>query len=334
MGFWQGFNEGLTQVMADKTRKRELEEEREFRRQEIAEQRAYDRESAFWRANQERITASIPLLVERRSREQQEAQKRQVFGTFFETRMSDKEVPSDVKTAFTNLALTDTAYAESLIEAVKDVEGKTGRRLTGNELIKFSNLLEQTKPEGLSIEEWAKQAATMTVTSGSRIDYDETLSRLLSGEVSPEEVMQIQMDLMTPTGASLGIVPDFNTPAVVGPDPQRLQQEKALVLDEMKRKFQDELEAVQGVMAEFEEAGVEVPEDVSDYYKSLERVNLSEDKESAIFNFYAPTFIPMFAERYPNLKYAYPEYFTEEAEGPAPAPVITYEYVNGELVQR
>lgn len=79
MGFWQGINEGLSEVMAQKERQRELEarqkeseQEREFRRQEVAAARTFEREQFMTQLAESRRD----VLFEERlriSQQQQEA---------------------------------------------------------------------------------------------------------------------------------------------------------------------------------------------------------------------------------------------------------------------
>lgn len=71
MGFWQGLNQGLTEISADKARKRELEArqqeaeaEREFRRQESAADRAARREEFQLNWQQSQKAPLLALLQE------------------------------------------------------------------------------------------------------------------------------------------------------------------------------------------------------------------------------------------------------------------------------
>jgi hypothetical protein len=78
MGFWQGINEGLSEVMAQKERQRELEarqreteQEREFRRQEVAASRAFEREQFMTQLTESRRDNLIGLYANQRQQEQE-----------------------------------------------------------------------------------------------------------------------------------------------------------------------------------------------------------------------------------------------------------------------
>jgi hypothetical protein len=78
MGFWQGMNEGLSEVMAQKERQRELEarqreteQEREFRRQEAETSRAFEREQYITQITETRRDGLIGLYATRIQREQE-----------------------------------------------------------------------------------------------------------------------------------------------------------------------------------------------------------------------------------------------------------------------
>ena len=78
MGFWQGINEGLSEVMAQKERQRELEarqreteQEREFRRQEAATSMAFEREQYMLQIGETRrdILFEERLRIEKQQKE-------------------------------------------------------------------------------------------------------------------------------------------------------------------------------------------------------------------------------------------------------------------------
>jgi hypothetical protein len=56
-----------------------------------------------------------------------------------------------------------------------------------------------------------------------------------------------------------------------------------------------------------------------------------EEKEAALFNYYAPTILPQLAVTYPRVRAVFPQYFpsTNQAEA---QPTISYNWVDGKLV--
>jgi len=78
MGFWQGINEGLSEVMAQKERQRELEarqreteQEREFRRQEVAAARKFEADQFMTQLTESRRDNLIGLYANQRQQEQE-----------------------------------------------------------------------------------------------------------------------------------------------------------------------------------------------------------------------------------------------------------------------
>ncbi len=76
MGFWQGFNQGITIVKEEKARKKELEAqqqeaqtERDLRTKERAEDRAFQREQYLLQLEESRRDALFPLLAQRKQEE-------------------------------------------------------------------------------------------------------------------------------------------------------------------------------------------------------------------------------------------------------------------------
>lgn len=313
MGFWQGINAGLAAVQEEKSRKRERQQEIDIRRQEIEEERANQRDLWNKKVLHEQTMAAIPLLVESRKADIALAKQREQYGNFFNTRLSD--VPEETRVAFSNLALQDPTYSEALIEAVQKTEApnQLGRRLTGQEILKLANIFEQTKPdEGTSIEDWIKQAASMTLTTGSAIDYDATLERLLSGDLSLQDVQKTQMDLML-SGPSVTTLPtDFDYSAVMGGDPSTTIQLRNLASSVAKDQFQKDLAVIEAEAATFKDSAEEPSKDWKTRYGELSRISAisnAEERDSAIFNYYAPIVLPKLAEQEPRYKRLFPEFF-------------------------
>lgn len=117
------------------------------------------------------------------------------------------DVDPETRTAFTNLAISDTEYAAELIKGISGLEnGDLKRKVTGQEILQIADIIEQTRSEDMSREDWIKEAAQGFSTSGSKIDFDATLTRLLSGDLTDKDLVQIQMDLATPSETGLGIL--------------------------------------------------------------------------------------------------------------------------------
>lgn len=331
MGFWQGINRGFAAVQEEKTRKRERQEEVDLRKAERDEERAFRESLESRNFIREQSLATIPLLVERKREEIATAAQRTQLGKYFGDRLTD--LPEETRQAFTNLAIQDSVYSEALRGTIEKVEGELGRRVTGADILKMSNLIEKTKPENVSLEDWTKQAASLTVTSGSNIDYETTLEKLFSGDVTLEDIQKTQMELMMPTGTSLNLIPDIDTSVVMGADPQTSIQLRNLAVTTMQDQFQADRAATDQEYKTATDEGGMPSEALEAKNMELGRISAleGEEKEAALFNYYAPTLLPKLAEREPRFKSLFPEYFQSAAQVSV-QPTVTYEFVNGKLV--
>jgi hypothetical protein len=315
MGFWQGINRGFAAVQEEKTRKRERQEELDLRKAERDEERAYREVLESQNFIRQQSLATIPLLVERRREDVATATQRKQLGKYFGDRLTD--LPEETRQAFTNLAIQDSAYSEALRGTIERVEGDLGRRVTGADILKMTNLIEKTKPENVSIEDWTKQAASMTVTSGSNIDYETTLEKLFSGDVTLEDIQKTQMEIMMPTASSLNLIPDIDTSVVMGSDPQVSIQLRNLAVTTMQDQFQADRAATDLQYKTATDQGGMPDQALETKNMELGRIAAleGEEKEAALFNYYAPTLLPKLAEREPRFKSVFPEYFTPARQG-------------------
>jgi hypothetical protein len=331
MGFWQGLDAGLTAHLEEKARQKERQQEIDLRIAERDEERSWREKQETANFIRQQGLAAIPLLVERKEQEKTIAAQRAQLGGFFKNRLTD--LPEETRDAFSNLALQAPSYSEALISEVKKVETEVGRQITGSEILKMTSLIETTKPEGMSLEEWTKQAASMTVTSGSSIDFDETLANLLSGDLGVQDLQEIQVGLMTPLGGDLSVIPDFDTSAVIGADPQVSIQLRNLAVTTMQDQFQADRAATDQQYKIATEGGSMPDEALEAKNMELGRIAAleGEEKEAALFNYYAPTILPQLAVTYPRVRAVFPQYFpsTNQAEA---QPTISYDWVDGKLV--
>lgn len=99
MGFWQGLNEGISEVMAQKERKRELEarrqealEEREFRTREAAAERAARRQDFMLQLQESRRDNLLTVFAQREQEKAEAAALRGKAQSFFD-RLGDVDDP-------------------------------------------------------------------------------------------------------------------------------------------------------------------------------------------------------------------------------------------------
>lgn len=328
MSFWAGVSEGLTYVLDKKAEKEAKEQDRAFLKETRDEERRYAESQNGINYLRERTLATLPLMVDKRDQDRAIAAQQAQISSYFEGRITD--LPEEAREGFLNLTLKDPTYSTALMEAVKDTETKLGRKLTGNDMVKLTNIFEKTKPEGVSVEDWTKQAASMTVTSGSSFDFDETYTRLLSGDVTLEELNDITVDVMGNTSTSLGIAPDFATFEFLGVDPTTKNSLREEAKARINYQFQLDRTRVQEEADAAIAAGDQPSADLAERNQILNRIAEepeADKKDSMLLEYYAPTILPQLVTEDARYTQVYPEFFQ-------PAPVVTYDYVDGVLTPR
>lgn len=310
MGFWQGIAQGYKDETAERTQDRRIEEER-----------AFQRDTFNNKILEERRNAMIPLILEQRQAAQEEAQQREVWGNFFKGRLGG--VDEQTRDAFINIATARPGIAKSLAGSVQSIEEDTGVRVEGQQLVNFANVIEQTKPEGLSTEEWTTQAAGLSVASGSGIDLDATVANLLEGKTL-EDLYEVQFGLYD-TGETLAVEsfePDIDVTAVRGIEPSDYNNLKDRAYEMAESELKTDLASTERELLEFDSE--EPPEYLSERRQELELMLQREDSRE-IFENYAPRILPDLLETDPRFEQVFPSYF--QGEG-----TITYELINGDLV--
>lgn len=336
MSFWAGVSEGLTYVLDKKAEKESKEQDRAFLKETRDEERRYTESQNGINYLRERTLATLPLMAEKREQDRAIAAQQAQLNSYFTGRI--KDLPEEAREGFLNLTLQDPAYSTALVETIKDTETKLGRALTGNDIVKLTNIFEVTKPDDVSVEDWMKQAASMTTTSGSSIDFDETYTRLLSGDVTLEEVNDITMDLMEDTSTSLGIVPDFATFELLGIEPETQKSLMALAKEKISNRFAEDLNIVQEeIEAIRKEGGKLDPEgELATKFETLSRIENetnSDRQDSMLMRYYAPTVLPQLAADDARYTKVYPEFFQSSADNrppPVTQPEKVYEILGDE----
>jgi hypothetical protein len=329
MSFWAGVSEGLTYVLDKKAEKEAKEQDRAFLKETRDEERRYAESQNGIKYLRERTLATLPLLADKRDQDRAIAAQQAQISSYFEGRITD--LPEEAREGFLNLTIKDSTYSTALMEAVKDIETKLSRKLTGNDMVKLTNIFEKTKPEGVSVEDWTKQAASMTVTSGSSFDFDETYTRLLSGDVTLEELNDITVDVMGNTNTSLGIAPDFATFEFLGVDPSTQDALINLAEGRIRRQFQDDMKKAENEMEAIIDAGSQPDPDgeLAKRYADLNFIKNEPDsdrQDSLLMQYYKSTILPQLAADDARYTQVYPEFFQPSTDiRPAPTSRRVYD---------
>ena len=225
MGFWQGINEGLSEVMAQKERQRELEarqkeseQEREFRRQEAAAARTFEAEQFMTQLAESRRDNLIGLYANQRQQEQEASAlsgKAQSFLDRF-VGVDDERIAA---------LASDPRAAATLEDQLREVEvqrAKSGLDLPPLQGEALLDLLVVKIPE-----------------TGEVRPVDVTLDDLLTMDLSdPKAYQETVLDLgRTQPGVEASLSPS----ASFIPDPTVLKEGRALFDAEVLRSAQAEL---------------------------------------------------------------------------------------------
>lgn len=199
MGFWQGLNAGLKAVQEEKTRKQERQEEIDLRRQEIEEQRKYERETFMLQTAEARRDKLFGLFA---AREQERAEAGALTGkaqAFF-TRLGDVDDPRVAALARNAKA---AAALEDEIRALEIEAKKAGIEtpaLQGQALLDFLTVYDPgtdtVQPLSVSIED-LEQMDLSDRTNYERLALELTQpTPLPSATLSPEAYRRFDPEVL------------------------------------------------------------------------------------------------------------------------------------------
>jgi len=270
----------------------------------IEEKRAKDlREAQMEQLVKKQQNQLIPYLMQRNQQRTALAGEQTRKREWFLSRLGN-DVDETTREAYSNLAASDPKVADSLISSIQKFEEETNRKLSGKDLITFTNVIEQTKPEDTSLEDWTEYAATQLTPSSSGIDFDSTLERLLGAD--QEELYQLQSELMTPVSPAISFEPDINRSAFLGIDPTEREQYRKQLEEASQFTYNTRLEELSKQLTEND--GTSAPQEVQEEYNRLERM---EGNPGMIIREFAPVVGPALSEADPGFKRFY-ETFTAQ----------------------
>ena len=270
----------------------------------MEEKRARDlREAEMEKLVKQRQNQLIPYLMQRNQQRTALAGEQTRKREWFLSRLGD-DVDEATREAYSNLAASDPKVADSLISSIQKFEEETNRKLSGKDLITFTNVIEQTKPDDTSMEEWTKYAATQLRPSASGIDFDSTLERLLGAD--EEELYQLQSELMTPVSPAISFEPDTNRSAFLGMNPAEREQYRKQLEEATKYAFDVRFEELTRIN-EADDGTLPTEADQEEY----NRLKRMMDKPGMIIREFAPLVGPDLSEADPGFKRFYETFTTQ-----------------------
>ena len=270
----------------------------------MEEKRARDlREAEMEKLVKQRQNQLIPYLMQRNQQRTALAGEQTRKREWFLSRLGD-DVDETTREAYSNLAASDPKVADSLISSIQKFEEETNRKLSGKDLITFTNVIEQTKPDDTSMEEWTRYAATQLRPSASGIDFDSTLERLLGAD--EEELYQLQSELMTPVSPAISFEPDTNRSAFLGMNPAEREQYRKQLEEATKYAFDVRFEELTRIN-EADDGTLPTEADQEEY----NRLKRMMDKPGMIIREFAPLVGPDLSEADPGFKRFYETFTTQ-----------------------
>lgn len=275
----------------------------------LEEKRARDlREAQMEQIMEKRRNQLIPHLMKKRQTRTALASEQSRYRSWFSSRLGD-DVDDTTKEAFINLAASDPKVSDTLISSIQKFEEDTNRRLSGTEILQFTNIIEQTRPEDTPLEKWTEYAATQLRPSAGGVDFDATLERLLGAD--QEELYEIQAELMTPVSPAISFEPDINRSAFLGMDPTEREQYRKQLEEASMFAYTTELADLRS--KETESPETQPSEEIQERINYLE---LMKDQPERISREYLPVVGPALAEADPGFKRFYETFSAQTGTAP------------------
>tara|TARA_R110000782_G_scaffold5869_5_gene20337 strand:+ start:315 stop:1199 length:885 start_codon:yes stop_codon:yes gene_type:complete len=187
---------------------------------------------------EQRKNTLIPYLTKAHAANtKSQAASRSVL-SFFNNRLDGTSEAE--KNAFMNIIRDNPEMGASIYSSViRNEEKYPGITLSGTKLLQFSNIIDQTKPDNMSIEEWTEEAANRVYKSNAKTVTDMLESVLSADDI---ETMPTLVDVMEATAPEPGIpggLVDFRGP--VGMRPEEEKQYVAQVYTRLEAELNNKI---------------------------------------------------------------------------------------------
>ena len=187
---------------------------------------------------EQRKNTLIPYLTKAHAANtKSQAASRSVL-SFFNNRLDGTSEAE--KNAFMNIIRDNPEMGKAIYSTVTSNEKQyPGLTLSGPKLLQFSNIIDQTKPDNMSIEEWTEEAANRVYKSNAKTVTDMLESVLSADDI---ETMPTLVDVMEATASEPGIpggLVDFRGP--VGMRPEEEKQYVAQVYTRLEAELNNKI---------------------------------------------------------------------------------------------
>lgn len=179
--------------------------------------------------NRERLFARkigvMQTLMEGRNREQKELADHMMVVKAFEDRLESVDSP-EVRQAFLNVVKASPEWAAGFLETLIEKEPE-GYRLEGDSLVDMYNVIEETRPDNVSYEDWTKEVADRVVDMETGVKQFGGMWSAALGAETVEELMPIEaaagMD-WAPDEPALAVDPNMSQILVSPTDDRTIEQ--------------------------------------------------------------------------------------------------------------
>ena len=248
-GFWAGFAKGYTNA-----KERQLEREKWLA---ASGSKAKDRLMS-------RRRELLEQLSERVESDRELAQRRAAIARTFESRL--KNVPLEERQAFISIVSSNPDFGESLLEQIQRQEEQTkGVELRDEQLLEAVPLIEETRPEGMTRDEWMEETVRRIYEFQSGDSPYQNLYESILGADSVEE-LPVTIPETNPTpDMGLGL-PDIDVGEVRGQPPTEQQNWQELFQERVRNRVSTQLSRLRTLQEELQQNEQPIPDYLSNQY--------------------------------------------------------------------
>ena len=191
---------------------------------------------------EQRKNTLIPYLTKAyAANAEKQAESRDVL-SFFNNRLDG--LSETERKAYLNIIRDNPEMGKAIYSTITRHETQwPGMDLSGPALLEFSNIIDQTKPDNMSIEEYTEMAASSVGRAGTSRGISDMISNILNA--NDIDTMETLSDVMEATASSPGIqggLPNFTVP--VGMRPGEEKQYEDRIYTRLEARLTNEINAL------------------------------------------------------------------------------------------
>ena len=180
----------------------------------------------------------------------------------------------DERKALLNIVQQNPAKALSVYTEVIEAEKRQGQaRIVDNRLINFYDLVDVTKPENITREEWVRKAATMA-TDPDINTYDDMMMKLMDPDLSLSEIKNLSREYTPYVAPSADPTPDFDYSAIDLLEPSFIVASKKSLVASAIGMAAVERSGLEGLRDKYNANEIDLsPEEFADIEAKITKIN-------------------------------------------------------------